>query len=375
MDFTLTEEQVMLRDTARDVFSTYDIEKLRAAETSGVGWDPKIWASLAEIGILGLPFAEDAGGTGAGPVEVSAIMGEIGRSLAPEPVLHAAYIPGVLIDRAAAGDRRTELLTEVSEGRLRLAFAHEEPDDRWPSAAVETSATAGSDGVVLSGKKYPVFAGDTAHKFVVSARRADGSIGLFLVDSNAAGVTVGGYHSFDGRRGAEIVFDQTPAVELAEGDQTPAIAYAEAFAQTALCAEAVGAMAKALELTTEYLKSRKQFGVTLSKFQALTHRAADIYVLLELASSMSLYATASLADDDLDPLIYSRAKLQIATSSRKLGQEAIQLHGGIGMTAEYPVGHYVARLTAISQTLGNADAHRATLAAHVGEYDMVTVTD
>ncbi len=373
MDFDLSEEQSLLRDTARDVFKSYDIEKLRAVSETEAGWQPSVWASLAEIGIVGLPFAEDAGGTGAGPVEVSAVMGEIGRSLAPEPLLYGALLPGVLIDRVASGDRRSELLTEVSEGRLLLGLAHTEPDDRWPGAAVTTTATGDGDGATLTGTKYPVLAGDVAQKFVVSARRDDGSIGLFLADSDASGVTVDGFATYDTRRGARVRFDNTPAIELATGDQSDALAYAEIFAQTALCAEAVGAMERALELTTEYLKARKQFGVPLKTFQTLTQRASDMFVVLELARSMSLYATASLADGLTDPSIYSRAKLQICRSARRIGQESIQMHGGIGMTAEYPVGHYVARLTAISRTLGDADEHLTSLAAKVGDYDMVTV--
>ncbi|MGV9826927.1 acyl-CoA dehydrogenase family protein [Gordonia sp. NPDC003429] len=373
MDFELSEEQSLLRDTARDVFKSYDVEKLRAVAASEAGWQPSVWASLAEIGILGLPFGEDAGGFGAGPVEVAAVMGEVGRSLAPEPLLFGALLPGVVIDRVASGDRRVQLLTEVAEGRLLLAFAHTETDDRWPAAAVSTTATGASEGVTLNGVKYPVIAGDSAQKIVVSARRDDGTVGLFLADADASGVTVTGFTTYDGRRGAQITFADAPAIDLGSGDQSEAIGYAEIFTQTALCAEAVGAMERSLELTTEYLKSRKQFGVTLSKFQTLTQRAADMFVSLELARSLSLYATASLADDITDPTVYSRAKLQICRSGRHIGQESIQMHGGIGMTDEYPVGHYTARLTATGHLLGDANEHLAALAEKVGDYEMVSV--
>ena len=186
-------------------------------------------------------------------------------------------------------------------------------------------------------------------------------------------MTVDGFRTYDDRRAARVSFANAPAIELAEGDQSDAIAYADIFAQTAQCAEAVGAMERAMELTTEYLKSRKQFGVPLKTFQTLTQRASDVYVALELARSMSLYATASLNDEVDDPSVYSRTKLQICRSARKVGQEAIQMHGGIGMTAEYPVGHYVARLTAISRTLGDADEHLGVLAGKLGDYEMVTV--
>ena len=189
-----------------------------------------------------------------------------------------------------------------------------------------------------------------------------GGVGLFLVDGDATGVTRKSYRTHDGQRAAQISFSDVAAEPLGDGsDATAAIVASEVKAQAALCAEAVGAMEEALRLTTDYLKQRKQFGVPLAKFQALTFRAADMYVLLELARSMALYATMNLADDVVDPMVASRAKLQISRSSRKLGQEAIQLHGGIGVTAEYPVGHYVSRLVAIEHTLGGVDEHLRVL--------------
>ncbi len=189
-------------------------------------------------------------------------------------------------------------------------------------------------------------------------------VGLFLVDAGASGLTRTAYATHDGLRAAQVELSDTPAEPLGEGgDASSAIESAQIRAQAALCAEAVGAMEEALRLTTEYLKTRKQFGVPIAKFQTLTHRAADMYVLLELARSMSLYATMSLADGTVDPVVASRAKLQIGRSARTIGQEAIQMHGGIGMTAEYPVGHYVSRLTAIEHTLGGSDDHLRVLAS------------
>jgi alkylation response protein AidB-like acyl-CoA dehydrogenase len=182
------------------------------------------------------------------------------------------------------------------------------------------------------------------------------------------------YRTFDGRRGAQIDFEQAAAEPLGDAaDASQQIAAAVIRVQSALCAEAVGALEEALRLTTDYLKSRKQFGVTLNKFQTLTQRAADMYVSLEMARSMSLYAAMSIADGNLDPLIASRAKLTIGRAGRHIGQEAIQLHGGIGVTAEYPVGHYTARLTAIDHTLGSSREHVRALAGQVGDYDVVTL--
>ncbi|MGW0039134.1 acyl-CoA dehydrogenase family protein [Gordonia sp. NPDC003376] len=370
MDFELSEEQTMLRDTVRDVLNkAYDVEKLRAVSETERGWSTDVWRSLAEIGILGLTFAEEDGGMGAGPVEFASVMTEIGRALAPEPYLDAVLVPGSLIAATADDATRAELLGGLASGELLMAFAHHEAGDRWPVAAVQATV---SDGT-LTGTKSLVPQGNIADKLVVSARE-NGELGLYLVDADAEGVTRTAYRTHDRRRGAQIEFADAPATRLGSGDATGVIADAEVGIQTALCAEAVGAMERALDLTVDYLKTRKQFGVTLSVFQALTHRAADVYVQVELARSMSQYATTALADGITDPIIASRAKLQICRSGRVVGQEAIQMHGGIGMTAEYPVGHYTSRLTAISHTLGDGNDHLGRLSANVDTYDLVNLT-
>ncbi|EGD53829.1 acyl-CoA dehydrogenase family protein [Gordonia neofelifaecis] len=370
MEFELSEEQVMLRDTVREVLAKkYDIETLRAVTDTELGWSRDVWNALAEIGILGLVFDEADGGAGAGPEELAPVMGEIGAAIAPEPFLDAVVVPGLLVARTAADDVRAEIIGGLSSGERLLAFAHHEHGDRWPSYAVATTF----DGTGLTGTKSLVAAGDCADTLVVSARDGSGEIGLYLVDANGTGVSRTGYRTHDRRRGAQIVFDGAPATRLGTGDASGVIGDVEVLTQAALCAEAVGAMRASLDMTTEYLKSRKQFGVPLSTFQALTHRAADMYVSLELASSLSVYATAALAEGRVDPIIASRVKLQTCRSGRHIGQESIQMHGGIGMTAEYPVAHYVSRLTAIGHTLGDADSHLQRLSASVGDWDMVTV--
>ncbi|MCR5977458.1 acyl-CoA dehydrogenase [Gordonia jinghuaiqii] len=369
MDFELSEEQGMLRDTVREVLTkTYDVETLRKVTDTDLGWSEKVWKSLAEIGILGLTFPESEGGMDAGPVEFTSVMTELGRALAPEPYLDSVLVPGSLL-AIADDETRAELRGGLASGELLMAFAHTEAGDRWPEAKVETTATA--EGV-LNGTKTLVGHGDCAHKLIVSAR-VDGEVGLFLIDADSQGVTRTPYRTHDRRRGAEFTFNDAQATRLGTGDASQLIADAEVGIQTALCAEAVGAMERSLDLTVEYLKSRKQFGVPLSTFQALTHRAADMYVQLELARSMNLYATTALSDGIADPAIASRAKLQICRSARLVGQEAIQMHGGIGMTAEYPIAHYVSRLTAISHTLGDASDHLTRLAADLDSYEMLTV--
>jgi alkylation response protein AidB-like acyl-CoA dehydrogenase len=368
VDFQLTEEQQLLRDVTREVLSqAYDTERLNEVAESEIGWSREVWAQLAEVGILGLGFDPDE----AGQLELLVVMTEVGRRLAPEPVVAAALIPGGIIADLGTEQQRA-VLDDVAAGRTLLAFAHHEPGIRVPSDDVGTRAVQVGDRWTVSGVKNPVLAGDSADVVVVSAALSDGGVGLFLVDAAAAKRRA--YRTFDGRRGAQLDFDSAPAEPLgAGGNATETLSHAIIRHQSALCAEAVGAMEEALRLTTEYLSSRKQFGVPLSTFQTLTHRAADMYVSLELARSMNYYAAMSIAGGTFDEVIAARAKLQIGRSGRHIAQEAIQLHGGIGMAAEYAVGHYAGRLTAIDNTLGTADDHVRTLVGRVGSYGTVTL--
>lgn len=376
MQFEFDDEQKMLRDTVRDLLAkTYgDAESRRRTVAEEPGYSAEVWRQLAEMGILGLTFPEEDGGAGAGPEELMAVMVEIGRVLAPEPLLDAVVIPGGLIAGRGSAEQRGRLLPEVAEGRTLLVFAHAEPGARWPGTTLTTTATAGADGVRITGTKNPVLRGDGAATLVVSAAREDGSTGLYLVEADAQGVTRTAYRTHDGLRSAQVVFEDAPAEELGTGDAQAAIVEATVRAQAGLCAEAVGAMEESLRLTSDYLKQRKQFGVPLAKFQTLTQRAADMYVSLELAQSMNLYATMTLVDGVIDPVVASRTKLQIGTAARHIGQEAVQLHGGIGVTAEYPVGHYFSRLTAIEHTLGGRAEHLKVLADNVTNHEMVDVT-
>ena len=368
MDFQLSDEQALLRDTSRDLLSrSYDPESRSKVIGSDLGWSREVWSQLADTGILGLGFDPDE----SGQIEIMVVLTEIGRRLAPEPVVHAALAPGTLIAERGS-EQQKRLLDDVAAGQRLLAFAHLEAGHRKPTADVSTKAVRQGDSWAPSGRKNPVLAGDCADTLVVSAALPAGGTGLFLVDASQDGtVTRHGYPTFDGQRGAQIDLDNTPAEPLGDAvDAAPAIRDTIVRIQSALCCEAVGAMEEALRLTTDYLKTRKQFGVTLNKFQALTARAADMYVSLELARSMSLYAAMSIADGNLDPVIASRAKLQIGRSGRHIAQESIQMHGGIGVTAEYPVSHYAARLTAIENTLGSSNDHLHNLIDHIADYDL-----
>ena len=371
MNFDLTEEQQLLADTTRDVLArSYDNTEARnKVVDTELGWSREVWQQLAEIGILGLGLDSPGDPDAAGPTEVMVVMTEVGRRLAPEPVAAAALIPGAVIAEHGSDEQRA-LLEEVAAGERLLAFAHTEPGRRG-AAELVTRATEQGGSWTLTGRKNPVLAGDSADTLLVSAALPGGGSGLFLVDASQSGaaVTTRGYRTFDGQRGAEISLDDAAAQPLgAGGEAGAAIDAAVIRFQSALCAEAVGAMDESLRLTTEYLKSRKQFGVPLKTFQTLTQRAADMYVSLELARSMNYYLAVSVADGRWDPMVAARAKLQIGRSGKHIAEESIQMHGGIGVTAEYPIAHYAARLTAIEQTFGSAGDQLRYLVSQVGSY-------
>ena len=376
MDFTLDSEQIALRDAVRSLLGrAYDSSETRREVTkTDPGWDEKTWQQLAEMGALGLPFAEEDGGFGAGPVEVSIVAEEIGRVIAPEPYVEAVVLAGGLVAAAGTAEQRAEILGALAEGALVPAFAHVELASRYNERAYAVTASSSDGGWTLSGVKEPVLGGGRADLLIVSAD-VDGATSLFLVQPDAAGMTRTSYATFDGGRAAHVAFDSTPATPLGEAgaDQSAVIAQAVAAAQIAYGHESLGAMATALQQTTDYLKTRKQFGVPLMTFQALTFRAADMYVSLELARSTVTWATLVLLDGDVHASIEaaSRAKLQVSKAGRHIGQEAIQLHGGIGMTAEYSVGHFTSRLTAIDHVLGDGRHHLGALATTLGDHGVI----
>ncbi len=378
MNFDYDSEQNDLREAVRGLLSRAysDSEQRRAVVKAEPGFDEKTWARLAEMGVLGLPFPEEDGGMGAGPVEVAVVAEEIGRVLAPEPFVETVVLAGGLVAAVGTAEQRSELLGSIAEGTMIAVFAHAEPRTRWSATAEGVTATRSGDGWSLTGVKEPVPSGARADVLVVSAvlagEGAEGGTGLFLVPGDAEGLTRTGYRTHDGTRAAAIRFEGTPAVVLGSGgDQTARIERALAEARIAYAHEAIGAMDTALRTTAEYLKTRKQFGVPLSKFQALTFRAADMYVSLELARSLALWA--SMVQEAGGDVVQAadRARLTVSRASRHIGQEAIQLHGGIGVTAEYSVGHYTSRLTAIDHVLGDGDWALARLAARLDDHETV----
>ena len=357
MDFDLNDDQRMIKDSVeRLVADRYGFEQRKALLASPEGWSREMWAQMAEQGLLGVSFAEEHGGIGGGPVETMLIAEAFGKGLVVEPYLATVVLCAALIRHAGSAAQQAQYLPAVAEGNLLLAFAHHERKARYDLSFVETSAHD-HDGVwYIDGEKSLVLHGDCADKLIVSARTHDG-IGLFVVDSK--NVTRRGYPTQDGLRAAEIGFDHTQAEAMLSSDAFAVIGRTVDEAIAFLCAEAVGAMGEMHAITVDYLKTRKQFGRAIGEFQVLQHRAVDMLVQLEQARSMALYATMMAAEDDeaIRAPAISAAKVQIGRSGRAVGQEAVQLHGGIAMTMEYKVGHYFKRVTMIEKMFGDTETH------------------
>lgn len=374
MDLERTEEQQLLAETVDALLDKrYDANtRLALLRSADPGGSADMWQQYAALGLLGLPFDERYGGAGMGVDELAVVMESFGRALVLEPYLATVVLGASLVAAAGTPDQKSALLPGVAAGTTRLALAHLEAASRW--SLTDIAATARPDesrpdgsGWTVSGAKIAVLGGDVADHVLVTARVPDGSIGVFVVDAGAAGVVHDRYRMQDGSGGADVVFADAPGVAL--GDPAHALAAVEHVldvATAALCAEAVGAMERMVWLTVDYLRTRVQFGQPLAAFQALQHRAADMYVSLEQARSMALAARLALAagsDSGTDTgsdtagqrTLVRAAKLQIDLAARHIGQEAVQLHGGVGVTMEYPVGHYFKRTTVIARTFADVD--------------------
>jgi len=374
MDFDLSEEQRLLRESLdRLIGDRYDFEQRKAYGRSPEGWSRELWAQYAELGLLGLPFAESYGGSAGGPVETMIAMEAFGRALALEPYLATVVLGGGLLRHGGNREQCADLIPKIADGSLILAFAHTERHSRYDLHHIETRAVSDGAGWVIEGDKGVVLHGDTADKVIVTARVSGGThdrdgVGLFIVDAKAAGLSRRGYPTQDGLRAAEISLAQVrvgPEAVLGEpGAALPLVERIADEAIAALCAEAVGAMAVMHEMTVDYLKTRRQFGREIGSFQILQHRAVDMLIALEQARSMAMFATIMAAENDATERrnAVDAAKVQIGRSGKFIGQQAVQLHGGIGMTIEYKVGHYFKRVTMIDTTFGDADYHLRELA-------------
>ena len=378
MDFELSEEQQLLKQTCERYFADhYQFESRKRYAHEPRGWSLIAWKQYADLGLLGVPFAEEYGGFGGGPVETMIVMEQIGHVLLLEPYLATVVLGGGFIQHGGSDAQRAELLPRIAAGELCLSFAHAERQARYDLVDVATTARHDGGAYVLDGAKTLVLHGDTAEKFIVSARVSGAQtdrngLALFLIDATAPGVSVRGYPTVDGLRAAEVTLSKVRAEATATlGEPGAAFALIERVADraiAALCAEAVGTMAAMHETTVEYMKTRKQFGVTIGSFQVLQHRAAEMLIAVEQARSMAMLATMMAAEDDARERrqAISAAKVQIGRSGRFVGQQAIQIHGGIGMTMETKVGHYFKRVTVIDTQFGDAHHHLNVVAAGGG---------
>ena len=367
MDFDYSDEQRLLGESvSRFVAGRYDFEaRLRAMRGPG-GWSRDAWREMAELGLLALPFSEEDGGFGGGGVETMIVMEALGRGLVVEPYLATVILAGGALRRAATPAQKESRVEGIAAGELVMALAHQEPNGPRHGLAAATAARRSDSGWELTGCKNAVLHGAGADELVVSATSA-GGLSLFLVPAAAEGVRVRPQRGYDGIPVAELTLEkvEVPADALLGSEGAGADVLEPLFeeANAALAAEAVGIMADTVDLTTEYLKTRVQFGVPIGSFQGLQHRAVDMLIQLELARSMAILAALSLDQPaDVRRRNVAAAKVQIGRSGRFVGQQAVQLHGAIGLTAEYKVGHAFKRLTAIDALFGDADHHLDALA-------------
>ncbi|WP_445364086.1 acyl-CoA dehydrogenase family protein [Microbulbifer sp. ANSA003] len=368
MDFSYSEEQRMLQSSvSKFIQQDYDFDRRCKIVSNDIGFSKENWKLFAELGWLMVPFGKDDGGLGGSAVDLMVVMEEFGRGLVVEPFLASVVLSGGLIADCASEVQKRELLGMLMEGQLQLAFAFTESQSRYNLTDIAMTAVKDGDNYLLNGHKAVVLNGDVADKFLVAVRtngaqRDREGITLLLVDPNTEGLQRHGYATVDAHRAAEIKFNnvKVPIANLIgeEGAALGTIEKAVDRATLALCAEAVGAMERIYKKTVEYTKTREQFGVPIGKFQALQHRMVDMFTEYEQARSILLMAALQLdSNNGVAPKAISAAKSRIGKAARFIGQEAIQLHGGIGVTEELDVSHYFKRLTTTQYLFGSTDYH------------------
>jgi pimeloyl-CoA dehydrogenase small subunit len=369
MDFDLSEEQRLLKESVDGLLTdAYDFEARKKYMQEKGGWSKAVWTKLAEQGLLGLPFTEADGGFGAGGVETMIVMEALGKALVLEPYLATVVIGGGFLRHGGSAEQKAAHIPGIIDGSKTFAFAQLEKNSRYDLFDIATTAKKKGTGWVIDGEKFVVLNGENADTLIVTARtkgerRDRNGIGVFLVPADAKGISKKGYPTQDGLHAADISFTGVEVgSDAAIGNPEDALALIERVvdeARVALCAEAVGAMDESLKETVEYIKTRKQFGVAIGSFQSLQHRASDMFVAAEQARSMSMFATMAGDFEDAKERAsaIAAAKVQIGKSLKFVGQQAIQLHGGIGMTMEAKIGHYFKRLTMIENTFGDTEYH------------------
>ena len=368
MNFSFTSEQDMLRHSvARLVREHYDFETRRKVARSDAGWRPEMWAQFAELGLLGAPFSEEEGGFGGGPIEAMIISEEFGKGLVIEPYLQTVIIGGNFLRHGGTAEQKEEHIPRFIGGDTIFAFAAYEPKSRYDLSDVSTTAMKVGAGYTLNGQKSVVLGAPFATHLIVTVRTSCGQrdragVTVFLVPKNAKGVATRDYPTVDGLRASEIYFENV-AVDAAAivgevENGLPLVEKVIDYAIAALCAEAVGCFKVLNEATIAYAKQRKQFGRPIADFQVLQHRMVDMFMAAEQAISMTYMVTLKLEESDkARKLAASGAKVQIGKAGRLISQEAVQIHGGMGMTDELNVGHFFKRITMIESQFGNTDWH------------------
>ena len=368
MNFNLSEEQTLLKDSvSKFVMNDYDYETRTKHTQMEKGFNPDTWRTFAELGWLCVPFSEEDGGIGGGPIESMIMMEEFGKGLVVEPYFSTVMLAGAVVAKAASADQKAQLLAGLIEGSSLMSLAYIERQSRFDLFDVATKAEKQADGYVLNGKKSMVLHGASANAFIVSARtsgnqRDESGISLFVVDANTDGLSITDYPTLDGHRAVELDLNNVtvPASALL-GEEGAALGVLNAVADDAclaLSAEAVGMMEKLYKETVEYTKNRKQFGVPIAVFQALQHRMVDMFTLHEECKSLLLKAVLSCEAGEADASRnISALKYAIATKGQKVAHEAIQIFGGMGMTDEMSVGMYLKRINVINTLFGNGDYH------------------
>ena len=367
MDFSFTEEQTLLRNSvSKFLADNYKFEFFKKNSRTEPGWSPSMWKQFAELGLLAAPLPEEHGGLGGGPVDTMIVMEEFGHSLVVEPYAQTVVVGGGFLG-AGSEAQKAEWLPKIAGGETVVAFAFAEPQGRFNFADLTTTAKKQGSGFVLNGQKAVVLGGPWADTLIMTARTAGGQrdekgVSVFLVDKKAKGIVTRDYPTVDGLHASEITFEnvEVPGENLI-GTLDDALALVDQVTDTAIAAhasEAVGAMKVLLDATVEYSKTRKQFGVPIGKFQALQHRMVDMFMNYEQSKSIALMVTLKLGESPVErKKAASAAKVQIGKAGRFIGQNAVQIHGGMGMTDELNVGHYFKRLTMLDTLYGNVDHH------------------
>ena len=368
MDFNFSEEQNMLRDSlSRLIREKYDFETRRGFVKSDLGRSVSIWSQLGELGIFMAPFSEEDGGLGGGSIDSMLVMEEFGKGIVTEPFVPSVVCGGGFLKHAGSKAQKEEHLTNIMSGESVFAFAYSEPKGRYNLADLTTTAKKDGGDFIINGHKAVVIGAPWASHLIVTARtsgdqRSKEGISVFIVEKDSDGVSTRDYPTVDGRRASEVYFENVKvSSESIIGEVDCGLGLIEKVvdeATVAICAEAVGAMGVAHQMTVEYSRQRKQFGTPIGKFQVLQHRMVDMFMEHEQALSMTYMATMKLGEADSDrKKAVSAAKVKIGQAGRFVGQAAIQIHGGMGMTDELAVGHYFKRLTLIDSECGNVDHH------------------